>query len=365
MREQAGLNSKRYQVPSPRSSMRNPPRMTDIAARAGVSRMAVSAVLMGTGSGRIGVSAVTADRIRQIAQELGYRPNAAAQQLAGKRSGVIAVIAHDWKNFLAQRALAWLHEAAEGHGFRILATRAPDSLGPIEQLLRDVQAGWIDGIVYLAHENESQWKPAAELLKQTSAAVTVVGDLRIPGMTSIISDVTSGARASISHLKDRGRKNPILITEEIESSSIQARIAAYCSAAAEHGMQFNRDRVLRETEGWFVTKPEYFARFERLAQSIKDDLRADSVLCDTDFTAVGLLRAFRRLGIRVPEDISVIGWGDLQFAAVFDPCITTVSHQLPELLTVAVEQLDQQIETDAAPGTIELLETQLVVRETS
>ena len=107
-------------------SSRRPVRMVDIAERAGVSRMAVSAVLMGTGNGRIGVSVKTAERIRQIADELGYRPNAAARQLAGKRSGVIAVVAHEWRDFIAQRVLAWLHECAERQGFRILTTKAPD-----------------------------------------------------------------------------------------------------------------------------------------------------------------------------------------------------------------------------------------------
>lgn len=339
--------------------------MSDIAARAGVSRMAVSAVLMGTGNGRIGVSVQTADRIRQIAEELGYRPNAAAQQLAGKRSGVLAVVAHDWKNFLAQRVLTWLHEAAEKQGFRVLATRALDNLEPIEQLLRDARSGWVDGIVYLAHENESQWPAVTDLLQQISNVATVVGDLRIPGVTGVVSDVVSGARSSITHLQSRGRKHPVLITEECETPSIRARIEAYCQAADECGVQFDRSDVHQETRGWMISDAAFYPRFDQLAGTIISDWQADSVLCDTDFTAVSLLRAFRRLGLNVPADISVIGWGDLQFAAVFDPQITTVTHQLSELLTRAVTKLHRQIETRTATAGIELVETNLVVRETT
>jgi DNA-binding LacI/PurR family transcriptional regulator len=342
-----------------------PVRMVDIAERAGVSRMAVSAVLMGTGNGRIGVSVKTAERIRQIADELGYRPNVAARQLAGKRSGVIAVVAHDWKNFLAQRLLAWLHECAERQGFRILATRAPEGLEPIEQLLRDVRAGWIDGIVYLAHENESQWPAVATLLKNHPAALTVGGDLQIPGVTSVVSNVVSGAEASMRHLHERGRTNPVLVTEELESKAIQTRIAAYQATAAECGINFNESKIIQETQGWLVSDPEHYGRFDELARIITDKLRADSVLCDTDFTAVGLLRAFRRLGIRVPTEISVIGWGDLQFSAIFDPSVTTVSHQLPELLSQVVSRLQKQLESTAKAGVVDLIETKLVTRETS
>jgi DNA-binding LacI/PurR family transcriptional regulator len=339
--------------------------MADIAVRAGVSRMAVSAVLMGTGNGRIGVSAQTADRIRQIAEELGYRPNAAAQQLAGKRSGVIAVVAHDWKNFLAQRVLTWLHEAAEKDGFRILATRALGTLDPIVQLLRDARSGWVDGVVYLAHENEAQWPAVAALLQQVSNVVTVVGDLRVPGVTGVVSDVVSGARASIEHLQSRGRRHPVLITEELETPAIRARIGAYCQAAEECGIEFRVNDVHQETQDWLISDPAFYPRFDELARAIVSEWRADSVLCDTDFTAVGLLRAFRRLGLSVPDDMSVIGWGDLQFAALYDPRITTVTHQLSELLSRVVSKLQQQIGSGADAGEIELVDTTLVVRETS
>ncbi len=77
-----------------------------------------------------------------------------------------------------------------------------------------------------------------------------------------------------------------------------------------------------------------------------DDLGADAVLCDTDFTAVALCRAFRRLGLRIAEAVSVIGWGDLQMAAMFDPPLTTVSLELPTLLRRVVARLRDE----HAPG---------------
>jgi DNA-binding LacI/PurR family transcriptional regulator len=167
------------------------------------------------------------------------------------------------------------------------------------------------------------------------------------------------------HLHDRGRTNPVLVTEELESKAIQTRIAAYMATAAECGIIFDESRIIRETEGWLVSDPEYYGRFDELALMITSKLRADSVLCDTDFTAVGLLRAFRRLGIRVPTDISVIGWGDLQFSAVFDPSVTTVSHQLPELLSQVISRLQKQLESTTEAGVVDLVETKLVTRETS
>ena len=341
-----------------------PLRMVDIAQKAGVSRMAVSAVLMGTGNGRVRVSTETAERIRKIADDLGYRPNRAAQQLAGRGSGIVAVVANDCRNFLTQRALAWLHEAAQQDGLRVMAQFAPEGPVTLEQLIQDVRAGWVDGIVYLAFENEQQWPVVAELFGGFPQAVVAIGDVGDPRVNSVISDVVPGARASMAHLKDQGRSRPVFIAEEDESLAFRHRREAYREAAGALELDFDDRRIVIETRGWLVSNPEYYERFDRLARRIVDDLGADAVLCDTDFTAVALCRAFRRLGLRIAEAVSVIGWGDLQMAAMFDPPLTTVSLELPTLLRRVVARLRDELVPGESPR-IERVATQLVVRESS
>jgi DNA-binding LacI/PurR family transcriptional regulator len=341
-----------------------PVRMVDIARKAGVSRMAVSAVLMGTGAGRVRVSTQTAERIRTIAQESGFRPNPAAQQLAGRSSGIIAVVANNWKNFLTQHALAWLHDAAAKAGTRVMAQFCQSDVAPIRSLIRDIHSGWIDGVVYLAYENESQWPELADVFRSLPSAVVAIGDLCDPTISSVISDVTSGARATIAHLHERGRWNPVFISEETESAAFQQRRQAYIEAADELGVVFNDARIVIETRGWLVSDAAYYPRFDALARRVVETMKADSVICDSDFTACGLIRALRRLHIRCPQDVSVIGWGNLPFSGLFDPPITTVSLELPTLLTRAVERL-QRAKQKLPHETIERVETRLVVRESS
>lgn len=341
-----------------------PLRMVDIARKAGVSRMAVSAVLMGTGQGRVRVSSQTAERIRTIAAEHGFRPNPAAQQLAGRSSGIIAVVANNWQNYLTQRALAWLHEAAVHAGTRVMAQFCQDDIAPIRSLLRDVRAGWIDGVVYLAYENEQQWPEIAELFRSVPTALVAIGDLDDGDVSSVISDVSTGARASIAHLHDQGRSRPVFVSEETESAAFAQRRDAYRAAARERGIPFDDSRIVIETKGWRLLDPGFYARFDELARRLIDSLQADSILCDTDFTASGLIRAFRRIGVRVPEDVSVIGWGDLQFAGLFDPPLTTVSLELPTLLTRAVERLKRAREKQPQES-IDRVDTRLVIRESS
>lgn len=345
----------------PSKSTAETPRMIDIARQAGVSRMAVSAVLMGTGEGRVRVAAETAERIRRIADELGYRPNLAARQLSGQRSDVIALVAHSSGNFLTQRALSRLHEVAELAGLRVMMVHGNRGLEPIRQLVRDLRSGWIGGLVYLAHENDEQWPEVGKLLRHQPHMVTAVGDLQMNGVASVISDVASGAEATMTHLADHGRSRPVFVTEDRNTHAMQTRIAALLQAARAR-MTFDEQHIVVETKNWDASNPDDYPRFDALIRRVLLELRADSILCDTDFTAVGVLRALRRFGVRVPLDVAVIGWGDLQFAALYDPPITTVSYELTTVLSRVLARLSDK----AVPATSsEKVPMRLIMREST
>ena len=224
--------------------------------------MAVSAVLMGTGNGRIRVSEETAFRIRRIAEEIGYRPNPAARQLAGQRSGMVGIVAYDWGNYLTQWVLSHLHAAAEERDLRVVVSFARLSTEPVHRLFRDLQSGWLDGLVYLAFENEPQWAEVAELVQGERKVVVALGDMEAPGVSSVISDVRSGARQSIEHLVSRGRCRPIFLTEELESIAARTRLEAYRDACRDHHMAFTDSQVIVETKAWRIANPEHYPRFD-------------------------------------------------------------------------------------------------------
>lgn len=339
--------------------------MIDVARRAGVSRMAVSAVLMGTGEGRIRVSAATAARIRAAADEVGYRPNRAAQQLAGKKSGVVAVIARDWKNFLTQKALAWMQTFAESYELRVLAVRAYPETDAIYRTLEEHRSGWIDGIIYLAHENESQWAELKDRLPGTACFVTAVGSLAIEGIPRVSNNVQIGAAQSLRHLHERGCQRPIFVTEQLKLRSVPARLDAYFRTAKELGIEFGTDQVVVSTRNWLVDDPNFYPHFDELARELIANRQADSILCDTDFTAVGLLKAIRRLGLHAHSNCAVIGWGNLQFSALTDPALTTVSYDLPTLLERAMSYLRSLIDQTPLDCDSSDVATELVIRESA
>ncbi|MHC2066265.1 LacI family DNA-binding transcriptional regulator [Bremerella sp. T1] len=345
-----------------KKSGRTAVRMKDVAEMAGVSRMAASAVLMGTGNGRIRVSEETAESIRKAAKDLGYRPNIAAQQLAGKRSNVVALVVRETRNFLTQKVTAELQREAEEHGLRLLSVGSYPSTDGLQRVVQDLDAGWVDGVMYLAHENEEQWDEVAELFKSRDNVLTVLENVGRDGVCRVISDVRTGAKETIDHLVSTGRKRVALLTEQRESLSILDRIEAYREFLEAHGMELSEEQIVVDTKGWLVNDPTTFPRFDDICRRLVDDVGADAILCDTDFNAVAVCRALRRLNYHVPDKVAVIGWHDLQFSSLLDPPLTTVAHDLPALLKAAVNVI--QSDDAEKPGEV-LVPTKLRIRHTS
>ncbi|GAA4435917.1 LacI family DNA-binding transcriptional regulator [Bremerella cremea] len=337
-------------------------RMKDVAEMAGVSRMAASAVLMGTGNGRIRVSEETAEAIRKAAKELGYRPNIAAQQLAGKKSNVLAVVVRETRNFLTQKVIAELQSQAEGHGLRLLTAGSYPALDGLERLVQDLDAGWVDGVMYLAHENDDQWDDVQKLLGGRQNVLTVLEDVGGSDVCRVISDVRTGAFETIEHLVSSGRKKVTLLTEQRETLSILDRIQAYRDALAEHNMELTEEQIVVDTKGWLVNDPTTYPRFDEIVERLVKKVGGDVILCDTDFNAVAVCRSLRRLNISVPDEVAVVGWHDLQFSSLLDPPLTTVAHDLPGLLKAAISVI--QSEKADMPAEL-LIPTKLRIRHTS
>lgn len=337
-------------------------RMKDVAEVAGVSRMAASAVLMGTGNGRIRVSEETAEAIRKAASDLGYRPNIAAQQLAGKRSNVIALVVRDTRNFLTQKVSAELQKDAEEHGLRILSVSSHPKLDAFNRALQDLDAGWVDGVIYLAHENEEQWEEVGRQFQNRQKVLTVLENPGIPGIPRVSSDVTTGATETVEHLVSTGRKSICLITEQRESIAIQERIEVYRRELTQRGIDFGEDRIVVDTKGWLVNDPNTFPKFDEICRHFLEDLHADAIICDSDFNAVCVSRSLRRLNVSVPDQVAVVGWGDLQFASLLDPPLTTVAHDLSGILKAAIGAI--QSETPEETPEIQV-PTRLRIRNTS
>lgn len=349
-------------------------RLVDIAEKVGVSRRAVSAVLLGTGGNRVGVGDQKAKEIRRVAESMGYQPNLAARQLVGKRShtfGLLVASAGDpLRSFLIQH----LDEEAVAHGNRTLIGNtviAPDRFEKTVQLFTN---SGVDGVLCAVHN----WLPGdREALLQQHPCTIFYEDPGIPGAPFVTVDRASAARQATSHLLAQGRRRIGLALTAKSRKTAKERLRGYKSALAEHDCPFAADLL-------FYASPKYKDPYARHhAQTLKwsfpedviDDLieklvseqRADAILAHDDYWAATLIKLLHRRGIRVPDDVAVVGYLNHYLADFTDPPLTTIDLSHLSAAAEMVSLLEKMINgEELEPAQLQvLIEPKLIVRESA
>ncbi len=337
-------------------------RMIDIAERANVSRTAVTHVLTGAGAGRIGgVGAAKAEEIRRIAAELGYVPNLAAQQLAGKRSGMIGALASTWNRATERRLHGWLQQVANARGLDLLAAQSNDELSSVERFLTNCERRGIDGLFVMAFASDSLWEKTAPLLSHHGRIVALVGNPKIDGVPAAESDIAGGTRLGVELLHRQGRRRIVQLLENLDTSMNRCRAQAFFDMHKQAGRPAKKDQLCLATEGW--TEKDFPKMAPLCRQLLKQGM--DAILADTDFSACWLIRALKGLGVRVPDDVAVVGWGDEEMAAWHDPKITSTSYDFRAVATVGIEMLSHWIENPTATPASTLVPMRLTAGESA
>jgi DNA-binding LacI/PurR family transcriptional regulator len=336
--------------------------MIDIANLAKVSRTAVTHVLTGAGRGKIGgVSQAKAEEIRRIAAELGYVPNLTAQQLAGKRSRIVGVIVSQWWS-TESRFFTFLQDACASRGLDILAVQSKNRVESVEQIVDNWLGRGVEAVIILALVHDAIWTQAAHVLARFPHVISVVVDPEIEGSLAIKSDIADGMRQAVEYLHRQGRKKILLLLEDLEAKMNRLRHEAFLHVMKDLGCKVRKDQLCLATKGW---SDDNFPEMQVLV----DDLvrrGVDAILGDTDFTAVMICKALLKRGMRVPEDIAVVGWGNEIVARWANPLVTTVGFEHETIATACLDMLtacfegsaDEQLRSKTIP-------MKLVIRESA
>jgi DNA-binding LacI/PurR family transcriptional regulator len=337
-------------------------KMSDIAQRAKVSRMAVSHVLMGTGVGSIRVSEKTTQRIRKIAQELGYTPNRVAQQLAGKRSGVIGILAHDWMHPFALQILAWMQHLADQRGFRVLAAQVNQSADRVQQYVADYASRGIDGLIFVAFGNDALWPLLPGVFAAIPQVVSVLGRPDFGPGCYVDADYAEGVRQAVTYLHRQGRRRIVQVLEDTES--LMNRLRA--DASEQVHRELNRGGDPRPCSLVLKEAGPADLRYDRLADELINVRKADAVIANSDCGAWGLIHALYRRGLKVPDDVAVIGWGNEMGTPFADSGLTTVNFRFDEIISQVLDLLSALIENpDRQKISSALVPPQLMIRKTA
>jgi DNA-binding LacI/PurR family transcriptional regulator len=315
-----------------------PPRVTsiDVARRAGVSQSTVSLVLSGKARGRI--SARTEEAVRAAAAELGYRPNVAARALRTGVARSVALVVPDITNPFFGRVLRGAQRSAQEAGYTVVLVDIGNNRAWEAASLEALLAGPADGLLLFE----------ADLPPGTSEHAIQIEMCPGKGFPVVRLDVEGGVDCAIDHLQALGHTKIGHVASNFDAPTFDLR----------------RDRM-RARLGSFpaVGAPFTFDGAKEAALALLDE-DITAVFCDDDILAGGMYMAARERGVRIPEDLSVVGFDDLDFARVLAPPLTTVAVDAEGLGATAFSALAQDLAGNPPPDE-QVMPVSLKVREST
>ena len=272
----------------------------------------------------------TQDRVRAAARELNYRPNFMARSLRSQRSFTIGVVVPEISEGYAALVMSGIedHLLQEGYFYFVVSHRHRNDL--IEEYPRLLQQRAVDGLIVVDTACH-QGVPIP--------VVAVSGHRELPGVTNIVLNHARAARLAIEHLARLGHRKIAFIKGQAFSSDTQVRWDAVRQAAQQMNLRID-DRLVRQLEGE-SSSPEL--GYEVTQKLLRSDDSFTALLAFNDISAIGAFRALREAGRRIPEDVSVVGFDDIQSAAFQNPGLTTVRQPLRQMGVIAAETLLRRI----------------------
>jgi LacI family transcriptional regulator len=328
--------------------------LEQIAVIAGVSRATVSRVINSDPN----VSEKTRARVMRVIQELNFQPNRAARSLAGGRAGVIGLVipvgvgtifAEPFFSLLIQGVTS---ESNSRDVSTMLWLAEPDY--ERRMITKILYNGLVDGLIISSTTSDD---PLIEAVCRSHMPFVVVG--RYPcrdELTYIDSDNLSGAHQAVEHLLSLGHQRIATITGPQNTAVGQDRYQGYVQALRQYGRPLSPDLVVESD----FTDGGGYAAMQRLLP-----YHPDAVFVASDWMALGALRALRAAGIRVPEDIALVGFDDIPLASQTTPPLTTIRQQILQIGALASQLLLNLLDRPGSPPVQKILPTELVIRESS
>jgi LacI family transcriptional regulator len=324
--------------------------LRELAEHLGLSVATVSLVMNRSPAAK-SIPSHTQTRVRAAARELNYRPNVMARMLRQQRSFTVGVIVPEISEGYAALVLSGIedHLLQEGYFYFVVSHRHKDDL--IEEYPRLLQQRAVEGLIVV----DTTCKGGLSV-----PVVAVSGHRHVEGVTNITLNHTRAARLALDYLVEQGHRQIAFIKGQAFSSDTEVRWKAVRAAAQALQLPIDEKLVVQLQSELPTPQPGYDAG-RALIESNKP---FTALFAFNDISAIGAIRALREAGRRVPEDVSVVGFDDIQSAAYQNPSLTTIRQPLREMGVTAAETLLKRITTPSNtdyPKNI-VVEPELVVR---
>ncbi|MFH9089172.1 LacI family DNA-binding transcriptional regulator [Streptomyces sp. NPDC017673] len=326
--------------------------IADVARAAGVSKTTVSRVLNTRGE----VDRSTAARVREVIDRLGYVPSSGAVGLARGQSRTVGMLVPSltwpWMGEVVQGVVDTV-EAAEFGLLLFTCNRGADS---VERFTSQVFAGAFDGLLVVEPENTLAMLTA---LHRRGLPVVLIDDRgRHPEFPHVTAANREGGASAARHLLAVGRRRPLVLAGPLRFGCVRDRLDGFRAAFTESGHPLEPALVVESD----FTEAGGREAVRRLLAEGRD---FDAVFAHNDLAAMGVMAALRTTGLRVPEDVAVVGFDDIPMARLTQPPLTTIRQPMREMGEVAARMLLARLTDTKGPDPVAELPTSVVIRQST
>jgi len=305
----------------------------DVAKAAGVSIATVSRVINHLG----GYSEETKNQVLQVIDELGYQPNQVARGLVSNRTRTIAFIVPDLTSTLALELLKGVEKGAHKKGNSVILCNTESEGIKTMDYLKLLHEKRIDGIIFASNELKKDYYEYIQ--KMHIPLVLLATQSPRFAVPFVKVDDRLAAYAAVEYLMKKGhRKIGIISAGEDDGIAGLPRLEGYQLALSDYGIPVSENRIVR-TKGFHFEDGRIGLR-----RLIQQDSEITAVFAGSDDIAAGIISSSHELGIRVPEDLSIIGYDNLKIAEMVVPPLTTVAQPLAEMGEKACDMIIDMLE---------------------
>lgn len=324
--------------------------VADVAKRAGVSVSTAARVLSGTGY----AAEDTRRLVLEAARELGYVPNQIARSLRTRRTRMVGLLIGDVENSFYSVIAKNVESVAKDAGYHVVLCNGDDDPKVEREYLKLLQGMRVDALIVTPTSKNR--RHLARLIEKDIVIVQV--DRRVEGLEAdaILVDNEAGAASAVAHLVDAGHTRIGILTGELDVTTASQRLAGYQRALREHGIpirdgliksgSFHRDHAIEDATDLIRARPTPTAIFA-----------ANNILAEAT------LIALEQQGLRVPRDVSVVAFDDVQWMSMVEPPVTTVRQPVADMARSAAELALRRLREgwDGRPSTV-VFRTELIER---
>ncbi|WP_339700185.1 LacI family DNA-binding transcriptional regulator [Algoriphagus aquimarinus] len=329
----------------------------DIAERLNISIATVSRALRGSAD----IKRETKLAVIEMAKEMDYHPNLLASSLSSKKSKILGVVVPTINRQFWSNSISGIENVAYGLGYKVMIFQSAESFQKEVEIVETLANSRVDGILLALSKETNTYNHIQNIMNRGIPVLLFERVCSEINSSKVITDDFNGSKEVVQHLIDRGKRKIAYLSGPMSLGVCEDRLTGFKKAHEENMLTYDPNLIL-ETNEFTYEEAE-----KALTELWEREERPDALFCFADILAIGAIKACKKLGIRIPEDLAIAGFGNDDICRFVTPSLTTMSQPSFEMGQLAAKLILDEInqEEESVKPQHKTIKPVLVIREST